>query len=325
MTPPNRPHIISVIVPTIGRPESLVALLASLAVQTRLPDEIIVADGSSTNQIQSLLDEPRWRESGLTVHTVRISPPNAVSQRQAAIAMAQGSLLLLLDDDVVLEPACIAEMLAAIVSNKDVVGIVADFNNQQWPRPTLLWKAYLILVHGFSEVKVQGRVIGPLLRFGYFITPQTPAPMEWIGTCNSLILKDAYDRCGGFSDFFLHRCTMNEDVDLGLKLARTGNLLFCPSARMAHHHAPGGRVSVAVAAEDDLYNRFLVIHRTQGRSKLSAFSLIFVYFTIETVSNLAGCLRRLKGNGLTARITGRTRALWRILSHPFALPSLQND
>ena len=40
--------------------------------------------------------------------------------------------------------------------------------------------------------------------------------MEWLGSGNSLIRRDAHDRAGGFSNFFLHRTTVNEDVDLGI-------------------------------------------------------------------------------------------------------------
>jgi GT2 family glycosyltransferase len=118
---------------------------------------------------------------------------------------------------------------------------------------------------------------------------------------------------GGFSQFFLHRCTLNEDVDLGLKIARIGRILFCPAARMTHLHAPGGRVSVSTAAEDDLYNRYLILRRTCGRSIASAWRLVLLYFLVETTSNLAGCLCRLNSRGFGDRLWGRIRALCRIL------------
>src|SRR3712207_7545971 len=38
----------------------------------------------------------------------------------------------------------------------------------------------------------------------------------------------------------------------------------CPDARMAHHHAPGGRVTKFLAAEDDLFNRYFILRRTLG-------------------------------------------------------------
>lgn len=306
-------HLISVIIPTIGRPESLRRLLDSLCQQTAKVHEVLVADGSTTDETAGVVDDPGWQTAGLAVKRVAVQPPNAVRQRQAAIAMASGEFLLLLDDDVELEPRCLEEMLKTMTAKTDIVAVAADFNNQTWAGPTRAWRFYLRWFCGVREGEWQGRVIGPLLRFGYNPSPANPVPMEWLGAGMSLIKRSAYDQAGGFSDFFLHRCTMNEDVDLGLKLSKIGPIMFCPSARMGHFHAPGGRVSPMNAAEDDLYNRYLVLRCTQGRSALGAFGLILLYITIETASNLGGCLRRLRSSGFGARTYGRLRALFRIL------------
>src|SRR5262249_43140927 len=156
-----------------------------------------------------------------------IQPPNAVRQRQAAISNSSSEYLLLLDDDVVLDTECVDEMMRVMSSATDVVAVMADLSNQSWPSPTALWYCYLRYWCGMAEGGWQGRVIGPLLRFGYTPTPANPVAMEWLGTGNSLARRAAYDQVGGFSDFFLHRCTMNEDVDLGLKLGRVGRMLLC--------------------------------------------------------------------------------------------------
>ncbi len=107
----SKNFFISVIVPTIGRPTSLNALLQSLCLQSRLPDEIIIADGSSTDDIDKLILEGQWHNKGLLVKRIVVSPPNAVRQRNAAIDFSVGDFLLFLDDDVVLEPECLDELL----------------------------------------------------------------------------------------------------------------------------------------------------------------------------------------------------------------------
>ncbi|MEQ2005881.1 MAG: glycosyltransferase [Limisphaerales bacterium] len=305
--------MVSAIIPTIGRVESLRMLLQSLADQTRLPEEVLVADGSNSDGIKTLTHEAGWDRLGLRLRHLRVHPPNAVRQRCAAIGQARGDLLLLLDDDVVLDPECVAEMASILDKHPELVAVTADFSNQGWSKPTRLWRWYLRQAHGVQEGDWQGRIIGPLLRFGYNPSPAGPMPMEWLGAGNSLVRRSAYEAAGGFSNFFLHRCTTNEDVDLGIKLCRHGGIVLAPAARMAHMHAPGGRVTIAEAAEDDLYNRYLVMHRTQGRSALSAFGLSLLYITIETASNLGGCIRRLRSNGFGARTGGRLRALFRIL------------
>jgi GT2 family glycosyltransferase len=222
-------------------------------------------------------------------------------------------LLLFLDDDIILEADCVEQMMALISEDQTVVGVFGDFNNQPWPNPTRAWRFYLRHILRMNENEWQGRVVGPLLRFGYTPPPTHAMPIEWMGTCNTMVRRSAYEQSGGFSDFFLHRCTSNEDVDLGLKLCRLGRILFCPDARMGHFHAPGGRVSVLVAAEDELYNRYMIMRHTQRRSAPAAFGLAFLYFLVETAGSVLGCLKRRRIDGFAARACGRSRALLRIL------------
>ncbi|HVF21820.1 MAG TPA: glycosyltransferase [Pyrinomonadaceae bacterium] len=304
--------MISAIVPTIGRPESLRALLDSLAAQTCKVDEVIVADASVDERVEQFLRKFE-KQIALNVKRVAVHPPNAVRQRTAAIDLARGDLLLFLDDDVVLEPECVARLVELLESNDDVVAVTADFNNQSWPAPTRLWQLYLRHILKLNSGAWQGRVVGPLLRFGYNPVPSEPCAVEWLGSGNSLVRRSAFIAAGGFSDFFLHRCTINEDVDLGLKLRRVGTIMFCPAARMAHHHAPSGRVTMFVAAEDDLFNRFFILRRTLGLSLLRSFGLVLLYFTVETTSQFLGCVRRLNFRGFVAPLTGRLRAFGRLL------------
>lgn len=302
--------MISAIVPTIGRIDSLNALLESLAAQTCRVDEVVVA---SADRETCEFVNAKWNSTALAVRCVAVSPPNAVRQRMAAIEIARGEHFLLLDDDVVLEPDCVQHMLATLHADDTVVAVTADFNNQTWPDPTRIWQLYLRRVLGLQREQWQGRVVGPLLRFGFNPVPATPQTMEWLGSGSSLVRRSAFESIGGFSDFFLHRCTINEDVDLGLKLQRAGRIVFCPAARMAHHHAPGGRVTRFLAAEDDLFNRYFILRRTLGHHFLRAFGLVALYFGVETTSQFLGCVRRLSFRGFVAPLSGRLRAFGRIL------------
>ena len=82
---------------------------------------------------------------------------------------------------------------------------------------------------------------------------------------------------------------------------------------MAHHHAPGGRVTRFLAAEDDLFNRYFILRRTLGHHFLRAFSLVALYFGVETTIQFLGCVRRLNFRGFAEQLGGRLRAFGRIL------------
>jgi GT2 family glycosyltransferase len=314
---------ISVIVPTIGRAESLRRLLHSLSLQTFKVNEVIVADASRREETSAVAHDHQWASANLTVTHLRINAANAVRQREAAIEVAKGEYLLFLDDDVALEADCVEQMVTLLQKNPDAVAATADFNNQTWPQPTRLWRLYLNYGLGIPTNLWQGRVVGPLLRFGYNPTPTEPKSVEWLGTGNSLIRRSAYDETGGFSKFFLHRSTINEDVDLSLKLARLGTILFCPSARMSHYHAPEGRVSRKVAAEDDLFNRFFILRRTLNYSATRAFSSIAIYFGVETMSSLLGAVRRMSFEDFFDRLTGHLRGLSQIINQPRRAEGIQ--
>lgn len=311
--------IVSAIIPTIGRAESLRRLLLSLANQSRLVNEVVIADASPGNETLALIEEPCWHQRGLEIKRIAVATPNTVRQRRAAIQSSKGALLLLLDDDVELQPDCLEQMTDLLRAAPDIVAVTADFANQSWPQPTTLWRWYLRYVLGLPSGAWQGRVIGPLLRFGYHPVPTTPVPIEWLGSGNSLVRRDAYDEAGGFADVFLHRSTINEDIDLSIKLRRRGRIRFCPAARMAHYHAAGGRVSARVAAADDLFNRYIILRHTQQRGAVAAFRLVLLYFFVETLSSIVGALRRLDFTGLIDRLIGRLAGLRCIFHRPARL------
>lgn len=312
---------VSAIVPTIGRPRSLERLLNSLAQQSYSIDEVVVADGSTDDSTARVLADPRWAKAAKVLRTVRVQPPHAVRQREAAIAISTGELLLFLDDDVELQPNCLAEMLRALQGHAEAVAVMADFNNQQWATPTRAWRVYLRFVHGLTSGAWQGRLIGPLLRYGFNPVPTETRRCDWFGAGNSLVCRGAFERAGGFSDFFLRRSTMNEDVDLSIRVASQGHILFCPSAKLGHFHDPGGRVSPGQAAEDDLFNRFHILHRSAGRSRWVAFRLVLLFAAVESTSNLFGAIRRGKAGHSVELFRGRAAAICRILASKGAHPN----
>lgn len=95
------------VVPTMDRPVDLGKLLDSLARQTRMPDQIIIVDGSNP-PIKFVCDN----HPDLPITYVREFPPSLARQRNAGMAMLHGDITVAgyLDDDIVLEPESTAQM-----------------------------------------------------------------------------------------------------------------------------------------------------------------------------------------------------------------------
>jgi len=104
--------MISVIVPTRDRAASLERALESLLAQeTSSAYEIVVADNGSSDATQAVLAVRS--EHDARVRSVVVPQPNRAAARNAAIAIARGSVLLFCDDDIVAPPKYLAAHAAA--------------------------------------------------------------------------------------------------------------------------------------------------------------------------------------------------------------------
>jgi GT2 family glycosyltransferase len=137
--------------------------------------------------------------------------------------------------------------------------------------------------------------------------------MQWLGTGNSLVKRSAYLGCGGFSKFFLHPCTMNEDVDLGIKLTNLGQILLCHDAYMVHSQALDGRPPLDVRAEDDLFNRFMILKVTAAHGTFKSLRLVTLFLFVETISGAWAVLRSGRFADFFACLSGRTKAMVKIV------------
>src|SRR5579872_6041870 len=115
---------ISVIIPTKNRPHDLELTVQSLLRQTRWPDELILVDQSSEKSfIKPIPIQLRH------IHDPSIR--GLTEARNAGMAIANGSIWLFLDDDVILEPTFIQELLAAY--SPDVTGVSGIITNYTKP------------------------------------------------------------------------------------------------------------------------------------------------------------------------------------------------
>ena len=114
--------ILSVIIPARNEAHNLSFLLESLQKQSRLPDEIIVADDDSTDQTVAIA-----QSFGVRVLSLRDKPTGWQGKSwacQQGAENARGDLLLFLDADVTLDPEAIARLLVARQTKQGVVSVL---------------------------------------------------------------------------------------------------------------------------------------------------------------------------------------------------------
>ncbi len=109
---------VSVISTIKNEGEALRPLLDSFIQQTRLPDEMVICDGGSTdNTVEILTEYKRWLPLKIIV-----APGTNISQgRNRAIAVAAGPIIAATDAGVVLSPAWVEDLVRPIEENESVV------------------------------------------------------------------------------------------------------------------------------------------------------------------------------------------------------------
>src|SRR5690349_15139977 len=88
---------VSVVVPTYRRPERLGLCLDGLALQSRIPDEIVVPRRSDDDAARELLSQRS--DHGLKV--VEVAEPGVLAAMTAALCQTTGSIVAFTDDDAV--------------------------------------------------------------------------------------------------------------------------------------------------------------------------------------------------------------------------------
>jgi len=207
-----------VITPAFQAEATLDAALASVAVQTVQPDEVVIADDGSTDGTREVA---RAWESRLPLRVIdtgaNLGPSGA---RAAAIAASTSDLLALLDADDVFLADHLELMLGAYGSTNDGLAS-AD---------TLRW--------------IPGRAISDSALSAMAPVPPQPRQLEWLLVANhlsvaSLFSRVRYEAVGGFRPEF--RGT--EDWDLWIRLVRSGAVVVRPPRPTLLYRLSEGNVS----------------------------------------------------------------------------------
>lgn len=218
-----KPLTISVIIPTLNRPEALLQTLEDLNEQTRPPDEIIVVD-QSRDEAGHLLDQEPALRKFLRVRYLQQAEPNAQMARNRAICEARGEILLLLDDDLRLGRTFVEDHLR---------NYEAD--------PTLDGVAGQVLLVGQKPT----RELPPAYYWpgnGWMFFPMNFADrrptVNW-PSCNASIRREVALKVGGFDEHF-ERNTF-DDTEFSWRLQQYGaRLIYDPAPSVVHLRVPSG-------------------------------------------------------------------------------------
>src|SRR5689334_7722908 len=231
---------ISAIIATVGRPELLRLCLDSLCRQTVPVAEVVVVHCGDDDETLALTNDPCWSNAGVDVRYFHHAERNCAQQRNFGIQQARYDNLLLVDDDIEVEPRWAEELFKPIWTDPAVGATMGRLVNQPLATPTLFWRIYRTVLHGPVKGFEPGRLIGAALPNGFPTDAEEPITCEWIGGGASALRREAFASVGGFASFF-EGSSPGEDLDLGYRLSRAWRVYYVPAAKCIHHQAPSGR------------------------------------------------------------------------------------
>ncbi len=226
MNDQNLPTV-SVIIPTKNRAADLEVVIEDLLQQSRLPTELIVVDQSAQQSYKKSVPI-----SLHYIHNPELS--GAATARNAGMDVANGDILLFLDDDVILEKAFIEHIVAAFHPGiTGVSGIITNYERPAFVRR--LWEAVFVRAPFLDDRqriywKAAKLLDGDPIR----IRKMTGAVMSFRAEALRTLRFDA-NLTGG---------SPGEDIDLCASLPEGSVLVMTPRARLVHKRSPAGREPV---------------------------------------------------------------------------------
>lgn len=300
------PRPISAIIPTLGRPELLRLCLESLSKQTVPIAEVIVVHCGDDEETVRVTNDARWRKAGLIVSYFHHQERNCARQRNFAIERAKYDDLLLVDDDVEVDPHWTEELFKPIWTDPKVGATMGNLINQPLATPTLFWRVYRVLIHGRIKGFEPGRLVGAALPNGFPTTAQQPIACEWIGGGASALRRDAFHSVGGFASFFAGS-SPGEDLDLGYRLSRSWKVYYVPTAKCVHHQAPRGREKSDQHQYLSMRSRFGILTISMGKNRCTALGHIALWALVQCLSEVASLRHGVVRSDLPRAWSGRLR------------------
>jgi len=290
------------VVPTKDRPNDMRILLTSIRAQTRLPDQIVVVDGSDPD-IRPVLEA----FADLPITYVRVFPPSLARQRNAGMARLRDDIDVAgyLDDDIELMPDATAAMAAFWESAPADVGgaafsIICQAGGSS--RLARLFNFEEPVVGGISNGGVE-RAIHP-----FHETVET----RWLNGGSTMWRRQVI-RDFAFDEWFEGHGYL-EDVEYSFRVGRIWRLFAVATAKCYHHHRPIN------LNRQFAFGRQQVVNRIYFTRKMGCFPFwatardltghMLLNFTASWHEKSTAGLRRFLGNlaGLAALATGRTRS-----------------
>jgi hypothetical protein len=246
----SAPIKIAYVVPTKDRPTDLRKLFESLRMQTRMPDQTIIVDGSDVSI------EPLCQEfSDLPLTYVRCVPPSLAKQRNRGMAALAPDIAVAgyLDDDLVLDPKATENMVKFWeAAESDVGGASFSIVNQPGVRNERIKRFFLM--HGDPPGRVLPSAFPCSIPF-----VETTLQTEWLYGGATFWRREVIEKFT-YDEWFLGHGYL-EDLDYSYRVSRTHRLFVVADAKTWHFPGPTSKNRQFELGRQQTFNRFYFVRK----------------------------------------------------------------
>ena len=215
---------VSVVVTTYNAPGTLRLVLLALARQTRLPDEVVVADDGSWEETGDALKE---MAGCLPFAMLRVWQPDegfrAARSRNNAVHRASGKFLAFLDQDVLPHRDWLETHLRFAAESRVGIGHVLDLEQDKMGDVTSegVSAGAFEDLHDAAAMRRLGRLQRKYVFYAVMRRLGRPAKAKpKLRSCNVSFMRHDYERVNGFDEDYVG--WGQEDDDLGRRLYGSG-------------------------------------------------------------------------------------------------------
>lgn len=250
----------SLIVCTYMRPQPLLSLLNSVALQTMYPDQILIIDGSINNDTGEMLQQHEFKN--LEYYQVSDEQRGLTRQRNFGIEKVLGTMdvVCFLDDDIVLTPNYFQVLLSTYKNYPDALGVGGFITNEvKWEKRDISGQVSINEFAFDGWVRKDGSRFVLRKKLGLNAdVPPAHLPDFGHGRSVSFLppsgkIYEVEQLMGGvasypkrvletqkFSEYF-EGYGLYEDADYTLRLSKKGKLYINTNAQLSHYHEASGR------------------------------------------------------------------------------------
>lgn len=265
---------ISIIIPTKNRPKELFCILNSINKQSHLPNQLIVVDQSNyTNVIEekfySLFEKKEIKLNYIHDETIK----GLVSAKSRGIKFNSCDIITFFDDDVVLEPNYLEEIIKAFKCNPNIYGVNGLILNTS---KNFSLKGLIYRITHFGIFKDNRPIMNRKALNGYGSPIMLNALSGGLSSWRKEIFqKVKFDNLNKFHSL--------EDIDFSIRfnLFYPNSMFLIPKAKLYHFHASPNRASINRQISNHVQEIILLFKKNKNFSFLGIdLFFILIYFMI---------------------------------------------